>query len=121
MKPIANVSLALFLALSSAAYGDTVVQTTVVTTTDAAPVAVRANGFTVNLSQVVITREGKSEVMAHNMRLHNGIFIRPDGVIVVPGKMNRTLNSGDWLSFDGAFTKAVGCTCTRAVAWEPIR
>jgi len=30
---------------------------------------------------------------------------RPDGVIIVPGKMNKTLHSGDWLGFDGTLTR----------------
>ena len=43
--------------------------------------------------------------MANTMKLRNGIVIRPDGIIVVPGKMNRSLHPGDWLAFDGTSHK----------------
>jgi hypothetical protein len=46
--------------------------------------------------------------MENDMKLHNGIVIHKDCVIVVPGKMNRALHSGDWLAFDGTLTRADG-------------
>ena len=108
MKNTANLSLALIFALTgaSASFGDSVVQTTVVTTTNPTPIAVVREGFSVSYARVVITRNGTTKVMENNMKLRNGIVIRPDGVIIVPGKMNRSLRSGDWLAFDGTLTRA---------------
>jgi hypothetical protein len=110
MKTTINLSLALAFALAcaSAASADTVIQTTVVTVARPAPVAVLVvlDGFTEHYEQVMITRNGRTSLMAHDMKLHNGVVIRPDGVIVVPGKMNRELHSGDWLGFDGMLTRA---------------
>jgi hypothetical protein len=87
---------------------DTGTQTTVIVTTTAAPVAVAVarEGFTESYAQVMITRNGVTKVMPDSMKLKNGIVVRPDGTVVVPGKMNRTLHSGDWLSFDGTLTRA---------------
>jgi hypothetical protein len=103
-----SLSLLVVLSAASAAFADTT-QTTVVTTTVPAPVAVVAvarDGFTESYAQVMITRNGVTKVMPDNMKLANGIVVRPDGTIVVPGKMNRTLHSGDWLGFDGTLTRA---------------
>jgi hypothetical protein len=108
MKTTTNLSLALMFALTgaSASFADTVVQTTVVTTTNPAPVAVVREGFSESYERVVITRDGTTKVMENSMKLRNGIVVRPDGIIVIPGKMNRSLHSGDWLSFDGTLTRA---------------
>jgi hypothetical protein len=108
MKTTTNLSLALMVALAgaSASFGDAVVQTTVVTTTSPAPVAVVRDGFSVSYARVVITRNGTTKVMENTMKLRNGIVIRPDGTIIVPGKMNLSLHSGDWLAFDGTLTRA---------------
>jgi hypothetical protein len=105
MKTTATLSLSLILAIAggSAAFADT--QTTVITTTTAAPVAVARDGFTESYAQVMITRNGVTKVMPDAMKLNSGIVVRPDGVIIVPGKMNRTLHSGDWLGFDGTLTR----------------
>lgn len=91
-------------AAASASFADTT-QTTVTTTTQA-PVAVVRDGFTESYSQVMVTRNGVTKVMPDNMKLESGIVVRPDGTIIVPGKMNRSLHSGDWLSFDGTLTRA---------------
>jgi hypothetical protein len=110
MKSTINLSLAVMLALTcaSASFGDTVVQTTVVTTTSPAPaaVAVSRDGFTESYSYVWVTQNGVKRVMPNNMKLRNGIVVHLDGVIAVPGNMNETLHSGDWLSFDGTLTRA---------------
>jgi hypothetical protein len=109
MKNTATLSLSLLFAIAggSAAFADTA-QTTVVTTTTTAPTAVIAvarDGFTESYSQVMITRNGITKAIQANMKLNNGIVVRPDGTIIVPGKMNRTLHSGDWLAFDGTLTR----------------
>ncbi len=108
MKTTANLSLALMFALTgaSASFGDTIVQTTVVTTNSPAPVVVVREGFTESYSQVMITRNGVTRVMENDMKLHNGVVVHRTGIIVVPGKMNRVLHSGDWLAFDGTLTRA---------------
>jgi hypothetical protein len=95
------------LAGASAAFADTAT-TTVITTTTPAPVAVAVvrDGFTESYAQVMVTRGGVTKVVQDNMKLRNGIVVRPDGTIVVPGKMNRSLHPGDWLSFDGTLTRA---------------
>jgi hypothetical protein len=105
MKTTAKLSLSLLFVIAavSAAFADTATQTTVVTTTT--PVAVVRDGFTESYAQVMITRNGVTKVMPDSMKLNNGIVVRPDGTIVVPGKMNRTLTSGDWLAFDGTLTR----------------
>jgi len=109
MKTVSNLSLALMIALvgASASFGDTVTQTTVtvVTTASPAPVVVVRDGFTESNFQIMITRNGTTKVMASAMKLHNGIVMKTDGVIIVPGKMNRSLRSGDWLAFDGTLTR----------------
>jgi hypothetical protein len=110
MKNTATLSLSLLFAIAggSAAFADTATQTTVVTTTTTAPTAVIAvarDGFTESYSQVMITRNGITKAIQANMKLNNGIVVRPDGTIIVPGKMNRTLHSGDWLAFDGTLTR----------------
>jgi|CZKI01.1.fsa_nt_gi hypothetical protein len=109
MKTTTNLSLALIFGLTgaSASFGDpVVVQTTVVTTTSSAPVLVVKDGFTESYSQVMITRNGVTKVLEYDMKLHNGIVVHRDGIIVVPGKMNKRLRSGDWLAFDGTLTRA---------------
>ena len=108
MKSTTNLSLALIFALTgaSASFGDAIIQTTVVTTSSSAPVVVVRDGFTESYAQVLITRNGVTKVMQNDMKLHNGIVIHKDGIIVVPGKMNRSLHSGDWLAFDGTLTRA---------------
>lgn len=113
MKTTTNLSLALIFALTgaSASFGDPTVQTTVVTTTSStttssAPVLVVREGFTESFSQVMITRNGVTKVMENDMKLHNGIVVHRTGIIVVPGKMNIRLRSGDWLAFDGTLTRA---------------
>jgi hypothetical protein len=106
MKTTGNLSLSLLLVLAgaSAAFADTT--TTVITTTSPAPVAVVArDGFTESYAQVMITRNGVTKVMQASMKLGNGVVVRSDGVIIVPGKMNKTLHSGDWLGFDGTLTR----------------
>ncbi len=107
MKTTGKVSLSLLLAIAgaSAAFADTPTQTTVVTTTTSAPVAVVRDGFTESYAQVMITRNGVTKVMPDSVKLGNGVVVRPDGVIIVPGKMNKTLHSGDWLGFDGTLTR----------------
>lgn len=87
------------------ALADTATQTTIITTTSTPAVAVIRDGFTESFAQVMITRDGVTKVMPDNMKLKNGIVIRPNGTIVIPGKMNRTLRSGDWLSFDGTLIR----------------
>jgi hypothetical protein len=108
MKTTTNLSLALIFALTgaSASFGDEIVQTTVVTTTSPTPVVVVRDGFTESYSQVMITRNGVTKVMGSDMKLHNGVVVHRSGLIVVPGKMNRMLHSGDWLAFDGTLTRA---------------
>jgi hypothetical protein len=108
MKNTANLSLALIFALTgaSASFGDTIIQTTVVTTNSPAPVVVVRDGFTESYSQVMITRNGVTRVMEHDMKLHNGIVVHRTGIIVVPGKMSIVLHSGDWLAFDGTLIRA---------------
>jgi|GEM_PF-2091798 len=108
MKTTTNLSLALIFALTgaSASFGDAVVQTTVVTTNSPAPVIVVRDGFTESYSQVMITRNGVTKVMENDMELRNGIVMHRTGIIVVPGKMNRVLRSGDWLGFDGTLIRA---------------
>ena len=107
MKNTATLSLSLLLVLAgaSSSFADTATQTTVITTTNTVPVAVVRDGFTESYAQVMITRNGVTKVMPDAMKLSNGIVIRADGVIVVPGKMNKTLHAGDWLSFDGTLTR----------------
>ena len=108
MKTTAKSSLCLLFVLAGASYAPADTQTTVTTTTTAAPVAVAvvaADGFTERFAQVMITRNGVTKVMPDAMKLNSGIVVRPDGVIIVPGKMNKTLHSGDWLSFDGTLTR----------------
>jgi hypothetical protein len=102
-----SFSLILMAAAASASFADTT-QTTVTTTTTAAPapVAVVRDGFTESYSQVMVTRNGVTKVMPDNMKLQSGIVVRPDGTIIVPGKMNRSLHSGDFLTFDGTLTRA---------------
>ena len=96
----------LMAAAATASYADTT-QTTVTTTTTEvpAPVVVR-DGFSLSDYDVMITRNGVTKLVQHNMKLQNGVVVRPDGTIIVPGKMNRALHSGDWLSFDGFLTRA---------------
>lgn len=108
MKTTAKLSLSLLFVLAgaSAAFADTATQTTVITTTSTAPIAIVRDGFTESYAQVMITQNGVTRVMPDNMKLKSGIVVRPDGTIVVPGKMNRTLHSGDWLAFDGTLTRA---------------
>jgi hypothetical protein len=103
-----TLSLLLVLAGSSAVFADSATQTTIITTTTTVPVAVAVvrDGFTESYAQVMITRNGVTKVMPDTMKLKNGIVVRPDGTIVVPGKMNRSLHSGDWLTFDGTLTRA---------------
>ena len=110
MKTTTNLSLALIFALTgaSASFGDAIVQTTVVTTNSPAAVVVVRDGFTESYARVLVTRNGVTKLMANDMKLHNGIVIRKDCVIIVPGKMNRALHSGDWLAFDGTLTRADG-------------
>ena len=110
MKSTTNLSLALMFALTGAcaSFGDAVVQTTVVTTNSPAAVVVVRDGFTESYARVLITRNGTTKLMENDMKLHNGIVIHKDCVIVVPGKMNRALHSGDWLAFDGTLTRADG-------------
>lgn len=106
MKTTASLSLSLLLVLAgaSAAFADTT--TTVITTTSPAPVVVVArDGFTESYAQVMITRNGVTKVMQDSMKLGNGVVVRTDGVIVIPGKMNKTLHSGDWLGFDGTLSR----------------
>jgi hypothetical protein len=107
IKNTAKLSLSLLLVLTgaSASFADTATQTTIITTTNTVPVAVVRDGFTESYAQVMITRNGVTKVMPDAMKLRNGILVRPDGVIVVPGKMNRSLHSGDWLAFDGTLTR----------------
>jgi hypothetical protein len=109
MKTPTNLALALIFALTgaSSSFGDPAVQTTVTVVTTASPRAVLVvrDGFTARFAQVMITRNGTTKVMENAMRLHNGIVIKADCVIVVPGKMNKTLHSGDWLGFDGTLTR----------------
>lgn len=109
MNTPSNLSLALIFALTgaSASFGEPMTQTTVtvVTTESPAPVLVVRDGFSESHSHVMITRNGTSRVMQDAMKLHNGIVVREDGVIIVPGKMNRSLRSGDWLAFDGTLTR----------------
>ena len=109
MKTTTNLSLFMVLALAgvSASFGDPVTQTTVtvVTTDTPAAVLVVRDGFTESNFQIMITRNGTTKVMASAMKLHNGIVMKTDGVIIVPGKMNRSLHSGDWLAFDGTLTR----------------
>jgi hypothetical protein len=106
MKTTTTLLLSVVLmAAATASYADTT-QTTVTTTTEVpAPLVVR-DGFTLSDYDVMITRNGATKLVQHNMKLQNGIVIRPDGTIIVPGKMNRALHSGDWLSFDGVLTRA---------------
>ncbi len=96
----------LMAAAATASYADTT-QTTVTTTTSEvpAPVVVR-DGFTLTDYDVMITRNGATKRVQHNMKLQNGIVVRLDGIVIVPGKMNLALHSGDWLSFDGVLTRA---------------
>jgi hypothetical protein len=101
-----SLALALGLACASASFADTTTQTTIVTSTVPAPVAVVHDGFTESYSQVMITVNGETTVMNNNMKLKNGLVVRPDGTVIVPGKMNRSLHSGDWLSFDGTLTRS---------------
>ncbi len=75
------------------------------TTENSAPVLVVRDGFSESHYQVMITRNGTTKVMASAMKLHNGIVVKTDGVIIVPGKMNKSLRSGDWLAFDGTLTR----------------
>jgi hypothetical protein len=108
MKTTTNLSLALIFALTgaSASFGDTVVQTTVVTTSSPVAVIVVRDGFSESYAQVMITRDGVTKVMQNDMKLHNGVVVHRSGIIVVPGKMNKVLHSGDWLAFDGTLTRA---------------
>lgn len=106
MKTTATLGLSLItlLAAASPALADT--QTTVITTTQTpVAVAIVRDGFTERFAQVMITRNGVTKAMQDSMKLGNGVVVHPDGVIVVPGKMNKTLHSGDWLSFDGTLTR----------------
>lgn len=109
MKASANLSLSvIIMALAaSASFADTT-QTVVTTTTTQAPpaVAVVKDGFTESYAQVYVTKNGVKKLMVNSMKLENGIVVRPDGTVIVPNKMNRSLHSGDWLSFDGTLTRA---------------
>ncbi len=108
MKTTTTLSLSVILmaAAATASYADTT-QTTVTTTTSEvpAPIVVR-DGFTLSDYDVMITRNGATKLVQHTMKLQNGIVVRPDGVIIVPGKMNLAMHSGDWLSFEGVLTRA---------------
>jgi hypothetical protein len=108
MKTTTNLTLALIFALTgaSASFGDTVVQTTVVTTSSPAPVVVARDGFSESYARVMITRNGVTKVLENDVKLHNGVVVHWTGTIVVPGKMNKVLHSGDWLAFDGTLTRA---------------
>ncbi|MGA2692545.1 MAG: DUF6799 domain-containing protein [Opitutaceae bacterium] len=108
MKNTSNLSLALIFALAgaSASFADTIIQTTVVTTENPVPVVVVRDGFTWSHYQVLITRNGVTKVMANAMKLHNGIVVKNSGLIIVPGKMNKSFRPGDWLAFDGTLTRA---------------
>ena len=108
MKTTTNLSLALIFALTSASasFGEATVQTTVVTTNNPTPVVVVRDGFSESHSQVMITRNGVTTEIGSDMMLHNGVVVHTNGLIVVPGKMNKMLRSGDWLAFDGTLTRA---------------
>jgi sugar lactone lactonase YvrE len=101
-----SFSVLLLAVAASASFADTT-QTTVTTTTTApAPVITVRDGFTENYSQVYVTRNGSTKLVNDNMKLANGIVVRPDGTVIVPNKMNRSMHSGDWLTFDGTLTRA---------------
>jgi hypothetical protein len=107
MKDLIKAPLALIFGLAciSASYADTTT-TTVVTTTAPAPVVVVQDGFTVKWAQVYVTRYGVEKVMQDSMKLRDGIVVRTDGTIIVPGGTRKVLHTGDWMTFGGMITRA---------------
>lgn len=108
MNTALKTSLALVFGLAcvsgSYAATDTTSGTTPTDTTKA-PAEMR-DGFMMKNSQVMITQDGKSKVVEDDMKLANGIVVRSDGTVIVPGGVTRTLKEGDTLTFDGALTRA---------------
>jgi hypothetical protein len=64
------------------------------------------DGFTETHNQVMITVNGTTKVMADSMKLRNGIIVRTDGTVVVPGGDRTVLKEGDTMTFGGTITRA---------------
>jgi hypothetical protein len=79
-------------------------ENTTTTTTTTSPEM--RDGFAIKDSQVMITENGKTQVMADDMKLADGVEIRTDGSVIVPGGTTRVLNEGDTMTFDGTITRA---------------
>ena len=64
------------------------------------------DGFTMRNGQMLITENGKTQVMADDMRLHNGTEVRTDGLVIPEGGERFDLKEGETLGFDGTVTRA---------------
>lgn len=92
MKPSAKTFLAVILGLASIG--------SAFAATDA------KNGFEMKHDQVLITVNGTTKVMSDDMKLHDGVEIRTDGTLIIPGGGRMVLKEGDTLSFGGTITRA---------------
>lgn len=66
------------------------------------------DGFTEQHEQVMITRNGSTQLMQNNMKLRSGIEVRTDGTVIIPGGGRTTLREGDAMTFGGTVTRAGG-------------
>jgi hypothetical protein len=64
------------------------------------------DGFMEKNYHVLITRNGETKLMADEMRLQNGIEVKTDGTVIVPGGDRIMLKEGDTMSFGGIVTRA---------------
>ena len=64
------------------------------------------DGFTMRNGQMLITENGKTQVMADDMRLHNGTEVRTDGLVIPENAERFDLKEGETLDFDGTVAKA---------------
>jgi uncharacterized protein with beta-barrel porin domain len=109
MNTTIKTSLALILGLacvsvSYAAADNTTAANTAQNTTNAA--SEMRDGFTIKNSQVMITENGETKLMTDDMKLADGIEVRTDGSLIVPGGSRRVLNEGDSMTFEGTITRA---------------
>ncbi len=102
-----SLALVFGLACVSGSYAATDTTTTKTSTENTANVASETrDGFSIKDSQVMITQNGKTKIMADDMKLANGVEIRTDGSLIVPGNTRKVLNEGDTMTFDGTITRA---------------
>lgn len=106
MKTTIKTSLALLFGLAciASSYSATDNSTNQNTTDNRANVA--PDGFSVRNQQVMITQNGQTKMMTDDMKLADGLEIRTDGTVIVPGGTRKVLREGDTMTFDGTITRA---------------